>query len=98
MKEIPQSQDQPNKGRQCSKLVSLFVTEVYKLSYKFEIIVLILYGIDTILKLGDFGLSVSCTNISTKFQAVIAGTVSHLPPEAWAGTFKEATKSWDIYE
>ncbi|XP_072049925.1 receptor-interacting serine/threonine-protein kinase 3-like [Amphiura filiformis] len=49
-------------------------------------------------KLGDLGLSVTANKFYADHTTTGIGTVSHIPPEAWAGTEREAKPSLDIYE
>ena len=48
-------------------------------------------------QIGDFGLAVSATSISTKIAADIAGTCSHIPPEIWEETIQKPDELCDVF-
>ncbi|XP_072036012.1 probable serine/threonine-protein kinase pats1 isoform X2 [Amphiura filiformis] len=48
-------------------------------------------------KIGDLGLAVNTASVKTRLAAEKAGTISHIPPEAWAGTITKPTTQWDVY-
>ena len=47
-------------------------------------------------QIGDLGLAVS-SNVSRRVTAHVAGTRSHIPPEASKSTAIEPDEAWDIY-
>ncbi|XP_072050695.1 uncharacterized protein [Amphiura filiformis] len=49
------------------------------------------------IKIGDFGLALDISSISSSDNKDTSGTCTHIPPELWSGTILKPTMKMDIY-